>query len=464
MAGGIFFPRLQLIALSAACVALVVVPLAAQRRIDWFASWNLVVYTILIGLFARSIYITFDIPDTESVERLFLLGKAKDVLLWPMLVILIGTAFMSLGYLAGPRRRSKLALRIVQSDDWNEKRLLLVVVIMLVFSWVGIFLFVERTAGEVLLDTISAKRGVARELTDYNAYGYLRWMATLSGLAFYLMVAVMVSRERVRFRYVMLLSIALCTSLFFNVFISARGSIVFLFINWLAISYYLKNKRLNVLKAALFLGIVLVSVRALSDLRRGADIDVTLLQRMNPVALIEPIILSRSLVDASKTAHIMAAVPTRLPYEWGGTLFTFLIAWIPRSVWSGKPVVNVDNIVGREVFGATSYGAGGVPAGIFAEMYWNFSYLGVVLGCFLAGILVKYTYNLFKACGRNKNIVLVYVICFMPLGASLLGSSVTPIIVGMLTSLVPLYVVLTYITRKPYREPISLKGTGVKEA
>lgn len=448
---GIISPFFQLISLAAAILVILSIPILVRRHTDWFSIWNFVFYGAILGVFMRSIYITLDYPSPAAIQRAFLLGEPKEFLLQPAIVVMSGVLALTLGYLAGPRRSRKIPLRIFQAFAWNNRRLVGTASLMLIISWIGLFLLVTKTVGHLTMENFSAIRGVSTELSEARGYGYLRWMCDLARLGSLLVFAGIVSSKRRRGRYLILLFLSVSTFAFFGMFVSSRGAIVGLLVELLAIAYYLSSRKLNPVKLMSTGVIAILFVRLLTKLREGYSLLESLPFEFNIVQYIQPAILTTNSIDISKTAHIMRAIPGLLEYQWGRTLLTVFFAWIPRSLWPDKPVVNVDNVIGMVVYGSKTYGSGGVPVGFIAEMYWNFSYPGIVLGCFIAGYVLKVLYTTFRGYAHNRNVVLLYVVSCMQLGASLLGSSFTSVVVGTLTSFLPLYVALSIITESGLR-------------
>ncbi len=163
---------------------------------------------------------------------------------------------------------------------------------------------------------------------------------------------------------------------------------------------------------------------------------------------LEPAILTTNMIDVSKTAHIINAIPEKIDYQYGASLTTILIAWIPRELWPDKPVTNVDNTIGMKVFGASTFGSGGVPPGLIAELYWNFWIPGVLIGCFLIGFLLKVINQTIVCNIANQNVVIIYVVNFMFIGLSFVGSSFSSVLIGVLQTLIPSFIILSFITIK----------------
>lgn len=465
MLAGIYEPSFFLISLSAIILGIVAAPLLLTRKIDWFSPWNWILYSVFIGVFVRAIYITFDIPDSDIISELFLRGRSKEFLLVPMLMFLIGMGMMTVGYLAGPTVSRKVSCKIFQSDVWAENRFWVVVIILQLLSFTGSYLYIKYNAGQILMDNISSYRGLSTDLSEYKAYGYLRWLSNLSDIVSCLLFVKIVSERRVFFkRLVAFLAfvIAFTTSSFFYFFVQTRSGVVGIFLTMLVIIYYLrnKNKKFPLFKYAIIFLLILISVKLMTWLREGNRFDQFSLSGVNIIHLVDPVILSMTGIDVSKTAHIMAAIPEHLDYQYGETLLRIIYLWIPRQIWPAKPV-NVDTTVGMAVFGAETYGSGAVPPGLIAEMYWNFWIPGIIVGCFAVGYLSKIIYIQFKRYDTNRNVVILYVTFFMNLGVTFMGSSFSNTLIGFFTSFLPTFIVLHVITKRgKYMPPLRDFGSS----
>ncbi len=445
--GIVNIPSIELILLAACALGIVAAPLLGSREIDWFSPWNRVFYSTFVGVFLRSIYITFDIPDEFTIRSVLLRGEPKEFLLWPMVVVLLGLCFTTFGYFAGPVTPRKIPLRIFQSNRWSKNRLWFVLVVLLSLSWIGFYFFIANTGGSLDVENLSRHRGISNYLSEYASYSYFRWMINLSDLACFLVVVNVISTRHIRFRELIVFLLSLGTSLFYYYYVQKRSGIITIVISVLAIVYYLRNRKFPVKSTLVAAPIALFITRLMTILRPGSGYAESDWLNLNLIRALEPMIVSFSGIDVSKTAHIMAAVGKQLDYQWGGTLLNIFTIWIPRQLWPGKPT-NVDTIVGMAVFGAQTYGAGAVPPGLIAEMYWNFWLSGVIVGCFLVGYLLRIVYTQFRAYSSNRNIVLLYVTSFMSLGVAFMGSGFASTLTSFLMTSMPLFIVLYFITER----------------
>lgn len=439
---------IALLLLPAGLLGIMAVPLLRTRKIDWFSPWVIVLFSTFSSVFLRSIYIVFDIPDESVINDIFLLGKSKDFLLWPMVVVVLGLCIVTFGYLVGPVIPRKIPLLIFKSDHWSENRLWFVLIVLLSLAWIGFYLYIHNIVVEPLtIHNLSAKRGLSDDISEYRAYGYLHWMVNLSGLVFFIVVTKMISINRIRFRELLALSLSLGTYMLFLFSTQSRGGILFTGMSLFAILYYMRGKKFPVKEVMVVAPIVLLIGALMTALRMGIGYDTMDFSDFRLMKIIEIFIVNNANIDVSKTGHIMDAMGTTLNYQWGGTLLYVLFLWIPRPLWPGKPL-NLDTVLGMVVYGAQTYGAGAVPPGFIGELYWNFWFPGIIIGCFLLGYLLKVIYTQFRAYSSNRNIVLIYVLGFMQLGVAFLGSSSGSALMSLLMTSIPMFIVLHFITKR----------------
>jgi oligosaccharide repeat unit polymerase len=375
-----------------------------------------------------------------------------------MLLMMGGLLSMAVGYLVGPKKSPQMSFLGLETDHWNQKRLTLVAVILLLVSGFALTSLIELTGG-LTLENLSAKRFEAQVIEEYYGRGYLRLMAGISELAVYLLVAQIVSGKHLQVGFFFLLVIGIGLSLFVFIYQSSRGKAVFVLINILAIIYYLRREKIGFFGLANIGVMTLIFIQILTYLRGDRYLSWSLiLDSLNLTDAIQSVILNRNFVDMSKTAHIISAIPDTIEYQWGRTFLLWTVAWIPRSLWHGKPITSIGQFLGPTVFGtSTRIGGGGVPPGIIAELYWNFSIPGVVLGSFVIGYFLRFIYVYFSARSGNRSFVLLYVVGLMKLGMTLLGGDLTRTIVDLLTNVVPLYLILFFVTE---RSSVSIRSVA----
>jgi oligosaccharide repeat unit polymerase len=435
---------------ASACLILVIalVPLFFRKNIDYFSSWNFLLYSIVIGVFFRAIYISFELSKPDVISSLFLKGESIDILFWPSILMVVGILFFMLGYLMPKYKLPISHLKFAsEKPEWNPRKYRFISVSLLIISLVAFFLFVRANGIDLLLlDGISKHRGLNSELSEYRSYSYLRMLISLSDIVLFISYVKINQSIKVELFDVFLFLFSIMISISFYIIVSSRGGAVLLIISLIALNYYLNAQKF---KFKVYFPLMLTGLSLmyfLTVLRKASAIDIEKSLSESFLSLLDPFIFALNLIDVSKTAHIIRAIPGKLDYEFGGTYLPILYSWIPRDFWPDKPIVNIDNIIGFQVYDASVLGSGGVPPGLFAEAFWNFSYGGVIVVAIVAGVVLRIIANTFRK--ANINNMIIHVSCFMFLGISMLGSSFSSTVIGVLIKFFPLILVLTFITSR----------------
>lgn len=441
----VFFENFFLIFFPILIISMIALPLIVRIKSDVFSIWSWIFYSSILGVFFRCLYIYFDLPNHNEIDTVFLLGRPKNFLFPAMILVFFGVLIMVIGYLS-TKKKFILKKKIFTNHLWDEKRFFIVSISLMVISLFSLVTFINLQGGLFSIESMSSYRGVSDTLSEASTHSYLRLLVSFSGINMYLLTTWIICFKKRKFLSYALWIISFLTFVFFNFYISQRGAIVFAMVQIIAISYYLNGYKLPKFKMFIGLLVSLVIFQIMSTIRNFKEVESNDV-KFSVLKALEPAILTTNMIDISKTAHIINAVPEKLNYQYGATLTTMFIAWIPREFWPEKPVTNVDNTIGIKVFGATTYGSGGVPPGIFAELYWNFWIPGVIIGCFLLGAFLKIINQTVNKNIENPNMVLIYVINFMFIGLAFLGSSFSSVLIGVLQTLIPTFLILKLITK-----------------
>ena len=172
------------------------------------------------------------------------------------------------------------------------------------------------------------------------------------------------------------------------------------------------------------------------------------------------LVYNRNFGDMQTTTHIIKAVPTVLPYQYGKTIAIWLLAPIPRAIWPEKPILHSGPLIGITLYGNNR---SGVPPGFVAEMYWNFALPGVLVGSLLLGLLLAYIRDAFVPYLRGRPVVtLIYAVGLARLGSYMFYGGVGTGAVQVLIDAVWLGValVLTSMLRDPPTSRTGRLGHG----
>ena len=431
--------------MAAACLFIASVPLFVGAPKKLFEPIWSVVLVVSVGITGKAFYLLYG-PTTRT--DFLLLGRQPKDLLFPILVIAGGLVCLVLGYLLGTFRwrLPRAALRL--EGHWNQRKFVAVVGILAVLGCLSFLLFTrELEVSYQSLSDISSKRFVEVEGSSFRGtHGYLRWGAMLLEISFYLALAYWIARKRRFFSVSGFFVAALgAMAVLFPIFVSSRQSVLFLVIRavliWLCLRGEPKARTVIVLViAGLFvISSMLAFRRGLSewqDVRDHAGLD----------SVLEVTVGGRHFLDLSKTAQVILAVPERVAYQYGRTMVTWITAPIPRSIWPGKPAVGAGIELGPKVFG-TAPGTG-VPPGIVGELYMNFGLIGVLMGLFVAGLLLRSMFQTLAPRLSNPNFVVLYAVLTPRMAMGALANSVSGSVVKLLQEMVPLFIALYLCTNR----------------
>lgn len=426
------------------CLLVLLLPALLPKRYDVFQPLSFAILSVAIGVTGRTIYI---LSDPDGAEHL-LLGEDPEFLLPAILATLIGLLFFVLGYIYKFPRLSLRRLKIARNDEWDVRRLWIVVLLFTGVSLIAMVLFLQKTGVDFQdLTSISRKRFLILEESEvgYTALGYLRWAASLSQIAFLLVMAWFVSSGKRWLSAAGFATLAMfAVAAIFPFLTSARGSLLWLVLSSVILWHYLRRS-LSTHTVVIVAIIAVVTLSVMINLRHG-DVDLTTAVSLESVG--ERLFGSRDFLDITTTAHIIAAIQEgRLDYSYGRTYLTWLYAPIPRTMWPEKPVVSVGWEIKRRVFGFG--GAGGIPPGAIGEAFWAFGSLGVVIIMWLLGWIVGSIYrNLRVYVADNKNMALVYASLFLPWSSAVLGGGWSNALVCTLQKGLPLILALYFITQR----------------
>lgn len=429
--------------------AISAVPLFLSNRLDLFAPWTYMYYYVLLNILIRLVFIDFEINgDVTDINGIFYLDKPREFMVASAAILLLGFIFLTVGYIGSNSRPLPLKYRIFTCDTYNQKRIKFAVTLMLGVSMSAFFAFFSLTftsIGDFSLELLSQHRGLSEDISEYKAYGYLRWLIGLSSIVVYLTYIQLKASDEYRAFYRTAFILGMVVSISMAFYSQSRAALVFIFFNLIFLNYYQRGRRFP-WKAFAFAAPAAIGLFFITSAFRGGS-GVSLESRLTPMAVIAPIVLNNGGIDASKTGHVIDYMDATQDYQFGSTLLQFVVAIIPRELWINKPV-NLDTFVGNRIYGAETFGASAVPPGFFAEMYMNYWYAGILFGSLVLGVVMKMIQNALNGNMGNRNFLLIYVLTLQSFGMSVLGSGFSSTIIGMLMTGIPLLLVLHYVTYK----------------
>lgn len=165
--------------------------------------------------------------------------------------------------------------------------------------------------------------------------------------------------------------------------IAERAYIVNLLLCMLVLTYYIRfNKKINI--RLVIVGIVIFASVIIYGSVRASNIGTTSNSTITDSILGEFSMFDMLLVSIDYETHF-----GKLIY-WGVNYLTLFDGFIPHSIWPWK-LKQFDFVHTELIFKGLYMGA--VPTSLFGSLYFNFSYVGLIVGCFIFGKLFKKVYK-----------------------------------------------------------------------
>ena len=387
-------------------VVLVLLPWVFDPRPSLFSIWSFAALTIGIGISLRGASLTLGFPDADRLDQLYFLGQPPSFFFGAAAWLLVGLGALVLGYtlVRSPSRPDTLLARFPLPETG---RLLAICLGILALSALATVLYLQRTGG---FDSglWSAKRTVIPDLelagSGYQSHGGLRFLASLALYGHLLALAAALTPGR-RFAdswrpvFLGLAMILLGVACVVPFYASLRTPVAMSLLMPVAL-VFLSGHRLRFPLLGAGIAAALIAVAVMTSLRPSnphRDGEAT----PGIVRAFEAAVINRNQVELPKTAHILAALESEeLPRAHGKTIARWLLAPIPRSLWSDKPVIPPGPEIGRTVYGQR---VAGVPPSLVAELAWNFGRVGMIVGAFFVGMGLRWIDHCFRPVRPSAN-------------------------------------------------------------
>jgi hypothetical protein len=316
-----------------------------------------------------------------------LLGMHPADVVNGQVLVLVGFVSMLVGY-AAPLG-AVLARGLPQPRrDWSLTGALAVALVMIPLGWalflMGQFGLVPRWAGSGVLGVLAATAtfGIALLMAIYLRY-----------------------RSRIAF---LILWLAVPPTMGFNFFTGSKG-LFFAPLAMVALTYVVVNRRFRIrwgvtavvvfslfypisqfYREVVLEGFTRRSVEVLADpedaLRRVSTYASTF--EFRELFLQGLAMTSTRFSGLDLATIIMRDTPDRVPFQGGWTIGYVFMAYIPRVLWPGKPMLSIGQWVTDHYGGGPSIRSQTGPTWV-GELFFNFGWSGVVLGMFLLGMYFR---------------------------------------------------------------------------
>jgi len=447
-------------AIASLCAIIAIMPMVLKRRYCAFEPATVVLSVVLFSVTAK-IWMIFTFDNTSShIQKRLLLGNDTTILFGGLVVMLGALAAFCIGYLIRTPDMRLSRLFMAESYRWHNGKLIAVSLLLTLFGLLFFALFIQ-SIGFRAGDQLSAKRfvqegtGSGNRMFDVSYYYYR--LAAFVKFAFYLTFVDMLARGRKWMSLqgaLMVLSGLL--SAMIPLFLNNRAGFALLILDAIVILYFLRPKL--VVPAVLLGGLVIFAgFFVLLAARKGEEHTLTV------ESIVEETLGGRDLMDITKTAHIVRAVPESLEYRYGETLWGWIAAPIPRSVWPGKPMWSERGTYLMHAIYGDMLGYGGVPPGLVAELYWNLGWYGVIIGMFVIGVVIRLLFNGFIKYRDRPSAVLIYAIILNRFVLFSFGNDLGTGIVKTALDVLPLMILILFIAKYQRQIPYGTYGQEYQE-
>jgi oligosaccharide repeat unit polymerase len=395
------------------------IPIFFSKGYHLFEPPTLIAGLTLTGVTAKLLYIVAIGQDRPYIVKRLLLFHEPGELIYGTGVVVVGLAAITAGYMMRLPAMGSPALFTPNLMPWRASRLYLLSGMLFLVSLLCFGAFVASEGISFSnSESLSAKRfsGEAGAAGNrINSVKYLLYRgAALCKFPFYLGFVWLLSNRK---SFVSLLGlitiIAMMQSITLSFVMSSRSSIVLLLIDAM-VMYYLLRGKLELRKVAWGVAAVVVLLVVTIGQRSTTDQDTG--------ALLEKTFAGRDLLDVSKSAHIINAVPSVIDYRYGETLYGWLVAPVPRSMWEDKPMWAERGLFLMDKVYGDKGGRSGIPPGMLAEFYWNFGWTGVIVGMFAMGVLLRQIFLTFSLVSHSPTSVVIYTVVLTRLTIFSLGT------------------------------------------
>ena len=444
------------------CIGVVAFPLFVWRNYNLFEPLTLIILLVLFGTPFKLIYVLWVRTRDPHVADHVLLWQEPDVFLYGLFVVVVGWLMLVTGYMLKMPRTPISNLYLPQINDWNGRKLQIVIAVVGGISLVCFLAFVV-TAGvnfssfsEMSEKRFGDTRGAGSERMHSSKY-FLYRGAALSKFVVYFSIVWMVFKKRPFLSWMgVVLMVALFQTMLLSFVMNSRAGVALLLVDCMILFFYLKNKIDMKLVGLCFAVAVMLMIPMLAGRSKSED--------SQPIAhLVQKTLTGRNMLDIAKTCHIINGVPSKMEHRNGEMLYAWLAAPVPKSVWPEKPMwANKGLFLNRHIFGYKG-DISGVPPGLIGELYWDFGKFGVWLGLFFLGILLRQLFICFYHHRSNPTCILLYTMIITRFGMFSLGNDLGTGIVKAGLDLVPVYCLLLFIgmhrAPEPEAEPEMLPAT-----
>ena len=419
-------------------------------------------WTIITGLLGHgwAIRLTLTTYDPNRATGIMLRGDPPGILYDGLLLGTIGLLCIAVGYAfsvaryepKGADRRVARWSALDRKEAWPQGRLVFAAIVLVLASTIGLLLFVRSSGGFSVGKKFNNLESGAAGRAASASYFYLR-LSYLGHTAFIILTVVRLKFGSLpgilsKFIYPQTILLAVLPPLLSD----SRAGVGLVLVDFLIMQTVLTG-RVRLARYAVLGVLAAILMGWMLALRSSGAFSVG--------RALSAIFQGRDLFDIGKTSHIAQLAGGVLH---GQTLIGWLVFPLPSSLFPfGKPMWTG---LGQHVWTNAYRGAGknGVPAGLFGELYLNASWLGVVAGSIVFGVLIGTFQKWLKPNIENRQVIgavlfALGVVRFTVFG---LSNDFGTGVLSSLSDLLPVLVAIAFVAGPAWRGGDDPRRGGVR--
>lgn len=292
-------------------------------------------------------------------------------------VIFLGLVFFDIGQKIRARFAHSIFQPFVPASGWPNY----VLIILILMPLIGLFVF--GLYETIFLSRVGRLEATSSVISDTSSALSLLVDAAVRIPFIALMVYFYIRRKRVSFSFLLSSLLALTIN---NPISSARYMFGFTIIVFLGLLLHQRRHVFRRYFGVAMIFLLLFAFPVLDAWRYDAAVQ---LSEVGEDAFGVSSVTVNGDYDAYQQLMNLLRYVDSNGYEFGRQLLGALFFWMPRSVWSDKPVAT-----GNEVASSLWYANVNLSMPLWGEFYVDFSYVGVAVGFLALGMLVRALRNL----------------------------------------------------------------------
>lgn len=347
-----------------------------------------------------------------------LIQNKKTIVIETAIYYTMALVFLYIGY------KSPFGLKIEKTfpvfhESFNKQKIIIFIVFCLSAGILSIFFMIQKSGG-----MLAYLIGISNRTTLFMNYAYLNEVIKLSQFGLYVFFIFCFLKAKKTVYTLPIFLIILFVVLMVNLLTGSRGQLVEILTYLLFIyNYYVKRIKWRNLLIPILLAALLFTL--LGDIRTQLGQGIL---EGKQIELKNSFLkhVAASAEGFTTSAKLIINVPDNTGYYFGKTYLEAPLALIPRILYPDKPVGAswvLNKIIDDNEFNYTTdmnVGISGSGASLFHESFINFGVLGVMVGYFIQGILLRAYYIYICKNSQNKFALLlcVYLINLVTIGES----------------------------------------------